>query len=470
MTRAILGVLFATAMAHAQVVISTGNGIGEVATGTLYDFGRIAQGDTRDVRFHLRNTGALPLAICSASTTTGQGFSITDRLSLPFIIPVGGMQDVTVHFAAGAPGVYSAAFLSKSTYMGGCKEQVNTTSVLLQATSVVPPVVTVLSGCTFPKPDTIDFGRAPAGQPSRCDFTLSNETSQPMTVAAFAVTEKEDVFQGTSGVHPLTIAAGGATSFSVTFTPPEAAVYRGALQVDTRSYTLTGTGFDEPLGKPSVQFDRPPASAQPTRMSVVLPSPASAAASGFITLSFHPDSKAATDDPAVLFVATGGRSIPYSVAKGETQVLLNGQVSTPLQTGTTAGLLQFSFSAPAQGFAGDPSSSVAIPPEPVFLDHASAARRPGFLDLHVYGYDNTLSAGAVSFTIADGSGATVDGGSQSADFSTDFRSYFTRAQAGGAFHMVVTFPVSGDASALGSIRVSMANSTGKAAEASATIR
>ena len=116
-----------------------------------------------------------------------------------------------------------------------------------------------------------------------------------------------------------------------------------------------------------------------------------------------------------------------------------------------------------------PTTVLTIGPAPVAIDRALASRRLGFIDLHVYGFDNTLSAGPMSFSFADTAGAAIAGGTQSADFTGEFKTYFSKGLAGGSFHLVVTFPVSGDASGVVSVGTTLANSTGKATQVGITI-
>ena len=455
MKRALVLALLTGPALSAQVTINLVNGGAEAAAGAFYDFGKVAQGDAKDTRFRLRNpaTGALTVSNVAA---TGLGFTVADRPSLPFVVAPGNFQDIVVRFTAGTPGNYSGSLTVNATTLG------------LQGTSAAAPVLSVLTGCTSSGSNAVDFGRIESGQTRPCSFSLRNPSALSMTIATLAVTG--DGFKGPSDVAaPLTLTAGQTVNFTVTFTPGTAAVFVGALAVETRSYPLAGAAFYAPLGKPSLQFDQMLESAKQPRLSMALPVPASADASGLVTLTFTPDSRLVTDDLAIVFLATGGRTIGYSVRKGETQVLLGGQAAAAFQTGTVAGRLRFTLSSPPQGFASDPASELAIAAAPVLADRASAARRPGFVDLHIYGFDNTLSAGAVSFLIADASGAAVNGGSQSADVSADFRAYFAKAQAGGAFHLIVTFPVSGDASALRTVSATLSNSTGKSTQVSVVI-
>ena len=57
--------------AFAQLALVTFDGTTESAVGSVYDFGKIATGDTKDVRFRARNNGtnAVPLTTLTVSGT-----------------------------------------------------------------------------------------------------------------------------------------------------------------------------------------------------------------------------------------------------------------------------------------------------------------------------------------------------------------------------------------------------------------
>jgi len=94
------------------------------------------------------------------------------------------------------------------------------------------------------------------------------------------------------------------------------------------------------------------------------------------------------------------------------------------------------------------------------IDSAIATRRLGDLDIQLTGFDNTYSAGVMTFTFSDISGQTLLPGAIRADFTQDFRTFFTKAQAGSAFQVRVSFPVTGDTSGIGSVDVQLSNSAG----------
>jgi hypothetical protein len=449
MTKA-LGLLLVPLAAHGQLVLYSINSSVESPLGPSYDLGRVAQGDIKDVRLRVRNIGAAAAVVTSVSVN-GAGFSVAGNTpTLPYTIAPGNFLDIAVRFSAGPPASYSAHF------------QVNGANTILLASSVVAPVLTVFPSCTIPDRDVfaIDFGRVQRGQFRPCSFYLRNPSAAPMILSVLSVAG--DGFEGPSGLQiPRTLAPGETVSFTVRFAPTAAALYAADLIVETRSYRLTGAGVDPPLPPPTMQFDTPAVqSAEQRALSMRFSAPVRAAARGFLNLSFDPDTSVVRDDPAVVFVATGTRSIPFSVAEGDTQALLNGEPTAVIQTGTTAGRFRFTLSGVAAGIEGNPTSVLVVPPAPIEVDRTTATRRPGTLDVHVIGYDNTYTAGGMSFTFYDTAGGMIGGGAIRTDFTAEFRAYFTTARAGSAFLLLVVFPVSGDAGAVASVDVTMTNTAG----------
>ena len=106
---------------------------------------------------------------------------------------------------------------------------------------------------------------------------------------------------------------------------------------------------------------------------------------------------------------------------------------------------------------------VNIPPAAIGIDSATAARGPDLVDIQITGYDNTYSAGAMSFTFYDTSGNTIAPGAIQADFSSAFKRYFTGLGGGSAFLMHVTFLVAGTSAQIAlvaGVDVTLTNSAG----------
>jgi hypothetical protein len=187
-----------------------------------------------------------------------------------------------------------------------------------------------------------------------------------------------------------------------------------------------------------------------------LPTAASSSASGNVNLAFVPNTAVVTNDTTVMFLPTGTRSLPFSVTQGSTLISIGGQTSAIFQTGTTSGQIRFTLSGIST--VGDATTTLTIPAAPVSIDAATATRRTGDLDVQLTGFDNTYSAGVMTFTFSDISGKALP--PIHADFTQDFRTFFTKSQAGSMFQVRVSFPVTGDASGIGSVDVQLNNSAG----------
>ncbi|SRR5579884_834285 len=431
MTRFAWLLMLAPLALQAQLALYVVNGGTETAAGPTYNVGTIASGDSRDTRFRARNSGSAPVTITQLAVS-GAGFSIVQTPSTPFVIAGGSFQDIYVHFTGTLAASYSANF------------QVNNISVLLTALVTPTPVVATGPGCGGPDAFTgqIIFGNIQTLQTGACVVILTNLNPQSITLSNIAVSGSG--FSLAQILHtPVVLNTGSSFSFTINFSPQSAGLYSGTLTIDARTFPLSGSAFTPSLPPPILEFDPGlPGSGQQRSISMRLPSPSPIAASGALTLSFRPDTSVVADDPAIVFVATGTRSVPFSIKPGETRFLLGGQPEAVFQTGTTSGQISFTVSAGASLTAPAPPAVMTIPPSVVGIDNATATGRIGSLDVQVWGFDNTYSMGAMSFTFYDWAGNVIGAGPVSADFSAQFHAYFSAAPAGSAFQMRVSFPLS----------------------------
>jgi hypothetical protein len=445
--RPALALLLLPLAAQAQLALSTvdSNGV-TTPLGSSLDMGSAAVGDTKDVRIRLRNTGPAPLTI-SRYFVDGQEFTV-NRPSLPFIIAPGNLQDTLVRFTPDAPGAYAAAL------------DINGATIAVTARAVAAATLSVSADCTLTSSTLIDFGSVQTGQSRTCDFSLENPTGDTITISTLSVSGPS--FAISAGPSPpIGLAPGSTVAFSISFTAAMAAFYSGTLTVESRSYSLKAAAYDPALPAPILEFDAgPPASAQQRKLTMRMASPSPLNASGFVNLAFQPDTSVVADDPAVVFLATGTRTLPFSVNQGDTQIRIAGQSAVFFQTGTTAGQIRFTLSGVSQGIAGDPALVMTIPAATITLDLATVTRRPAALDVALTGFDNTYTTGVMNFTFLDTSGNVL--GPIRADFTSNFASYFIKTKAGSAFQALVTFPVSGDASQIASVDVSLVNAAGAA--------
>ena len=131
---------------------------------------------------------------------------------------------------------------------------------------------------------------------------------------------------------------------------------------------------------------------------------------------------------------------------------------TCLSNGTTEGTIAFTVN-----FANTApfTQSFTIPAAAVQITSATAVRQSPNLVVTLNGYDNTYSAGALTFTFYDGSGAAI-GSPLTVNESANFQQlFFNDNTAGGAFSLQASFPVTGNVANVGSVGVTMTNSSGQ---------
>ncbi len=421
----------------------------ERAVGAYFQVGTTAVGDPLDLSFLIRNTGATAANLQTLSVS-GVGFTLLDVPSLPFTMQAGTAVNFVVRFKPTAYGTYSAnlAFNNSSTILSGGTVAAATVKLVEGAT-----ITTLNSG------NTIDFGRVERGARSMRRIRLENLTTVTLTVAS--ITVEGAAYRGPAGVNtPLTLQAQASADFDVTFEPASAGTFDGVLRVDSRTFLLRGIGAEPPLPRPLIELgSTTPTSSQQVPLAIRFASVAPTSGTGELRVELHPATSTAVD-PAVLFPSTGSRFVTFTVKEGESVARFNGQSSLLFQTGTTAGTLTFTAKL------GDytETASATIVAASVGLDSVTGARSGSSLEVRVIGYDNTRSLSKLAFTFYDKSSNIVQPGQIPVDVTTTFRDYFTASQkeVGGVFLLRVVFPITGDASGIGSVDVEITNSNGVA--------
>jgi hypothetical protein len=435
--------------ASAQLTLATFNGTTETPVGATYSFGNVASGGFEDVVFHARNTGNSAVVI-NTVTLSGAGFAIASvNGTLPYTVAPQNFLAFTVRFSAGAPASYSAGLLVQGI------------SVVLLASSVAGPTITFFPPCALAGPNGVDFGTLLNGSLHLCNFSVSNGNTQPLTISNIAVTGAFQASQVPS--TPLTLPPGQVTMFAIQITPAcGTKTVTGTLTVNTNSYALTGQGADPPMPKPILTLDAPSiGSAEQHALTMSLASPATCAASGNVNLVFTPaKNPAVTGDSSIVFLSGSTRSLQFSASAGSSNVTIGGQSSATFQTGTTAGAIAFTVTGIP--VSGDPTISFAIAPAAIAIESVTASNQiAGQLDVAVVGYDNTYSAGAMTFMFFDATNKMI-GSPVTANFASNFSSYFAMYTSGSTFLARISFPVQGNALLVSTVAVTLTNSAGQA--------
>lgn len=437
-------------VALAQFALFQVNGSAEQPVGAVFGFGSLDTGATATASFHLQNTGSTPATLASL-TLAGTGFALSAPL-LPATIDPQGTFDFSVSFRGAAPGSYSA------TLQGG--------GITVLFTATATPTLTyqvITAAGTETLGGTLDFGTVALGASAVLRFAILNQTAQALSVPAIAVTGADFSLTGATPSGTL-LQPTGSASFAVTFTPSQAASRSGSLTIGASSYSLTGTGQSPPLPKASLQVTLPQAaSAQQGSLAVTFDSATLAPASGAVSMSFSPAAaipSGSPADPAIAF-ASGSQTATFTVSAGETTASFGSQPAAAFATGTTAGTLTFSLT-----FGGTTQQqTVTVAPAVVGLTAVAGTRQSESITVQAAGFDNTRSAGKLSFTFYDSSGNAIQPGAIAADATANFASYFQNSTLGGVFALTAVFPVTGSPSQVSAFVMTITNSAGGASSA-----
>jgi hypothetical protein len=301
---------------------------------------------------------------------------------------------------------------------------------------------------------TIDFGRVQVGDEKSVSFELRNSTAEPAGVSRATVTGPAFTFP--NGTPTPYLQPGQSVHFTVSFHPGSSGIFQERLVIDSRTFQLTGSAYDPPLPRPTLVVETPALrSGDQGSISIRLAEKAAIRASGKVRLELRPDGKVQDNDSAARFL-TGSREVAFQIAPEDTVVSFAGQTTLGFQAGTTAGTLVFTLEA--GGFTDQ--VVVGIGAEGARIDKASAVRRTGNLDVQISAFDNTRTVSDMNFTFYTTAGQPLAGMPIRVPVSRDFERWWQESKLGGIFGFRASFPVTGDATQIGSVEVEIINSVG----------
>jgi hypothetical protein len=308
----------------------------------------------------------------------------------------------------------------------------------------------------------VDFGSVARGFSVVRHFAVANQTAAVLTVPAIAVAASDFALSG-AAPGGLALPPGQSADFYVQFSPTATGVRTGSLAIGHSTYALTGTGVEPPLPNPGLSISLPQAlSTQQGAVTITLDAASVTSGSGTLTLDFLPG-PGLTDDALIVF-ASGGRTATFTVSAGDTQGHFGDQLTAPFQTGTTAGALVFTV----QLGGVTAQQTITILPATVGITSVQGVRSATGIEVQVTGFDNTRTAGALTFTFFDAAGNTIAPGAVRTDATANFASYFQNSGLGGVFLLTAVFPVTGNTAQIAAFQVQIANSVGTAQTARTT--
>lgn len=436
-----------------------------------------------------------PLGPVNVSVTTSNGTSGTVAFtvspsgpSLTSITPPNGSQGASVpvtltgsNFLSGATVNVSNPGVTVTNVNVASSTQITATFVIAANAALGAANVTVFqSGATTgavtftivpPGPNLFSINPATGAQGSTVPVTLTGSgfaTGATVTISNAGVTVSNVVvvsatqitanfaiaLNAPAGPTNVTVTVSGNTTGPVTFTVT-------AIVLPTVSINGGEGSTINPLGTKT--------------FGVVLPTPAPAPSTGTLALQFTSDAvNQVSSDPEVAFVSGGTpvTNVTFSFPTGQTQAVLNPADAT-VQTGTVAGTVSVLISNYQGGTLPNPilgTIKVArISPQITSVKLANKTAT-GF-DVCVSGYSPTRDVTAVIYQFAGSGQGTLQTTQLTAgsDLTGKFTTWFqgaTSVPTGGQFLLDQTFTVSGADTAIGSISVTLTNTTGTTTSAS----
>ncbi|HUB83421.1 MAG TPA: choice-of-anchor D domain-containing protein [Bryobacteraceae bacterium] len=448
----VLGALLAAgawpALGQFQLYAVNGSIVQPVAS--TYDFGSVAPGASVTAAFQITNISTQPVML-NLLTVTGNGFSVppASAPALPVSLAPQQSTGFTLIFQAAGPGVYSGAL--------------NSVGMAITLLATVPVELTgewvTGTGTQFLSAGPVNFGSVPVGQSPTVEVVLLNQTSAALPVPPLSVSGA-GFSLASQPAAAATVQPSASAALELQFSPTTAAAYTGTLAIGGQNFALSGTGVIPPLPTPSIAIAlAEPDSAQQGTIAVGLSAPAQTQAAGTVTLSFVPETSIPGGaDTGIAFV-TGGQSTAFNVYIGQKQGVFGSANSIPFETGTTAGVLTVTV----QLGSNTAQQSITILPAVVGVTAAQGVRSANSVEVDLTGFDNTRTAGALSFTFFDALGNAI-GAAVQANGASDFAAYFQNSD-GGTFELKAVFPVVGDTSQIASFQATVSNSTGNSTSA-----
>jgi hypothetical protein len=413
-----------------------------------YGFGTVSMGDVRDVPFRLRNTGKSPTPLTVLSLA-GVDFTFVNSTPIPQSIAGGAAVDFVVRYEPTAPSS-SATFTADGVSAVFFGRALSAGTVWLDDGS---------DALQFLVADAvIDFRSAVRGSKvTRYIVVVNPSTTDKISINNVVALGAS--FHLTRDALPFVLSPGASARMRLDFTPVSNGTQQGTLEIDQRSFHLTGKGLDPAAPIPSIALDlSQTASAQQGKLTVKLGSVSQATTTGEVDIDIRTSTSNANADGGILFLATGNRTVKFNIKPGDKVAHFGSADSVAFQTGTTAGDLVFTVKL------GDATvqSTFTIPPATIGLDATQAQRTSAGLDLRVTGFDNTRTASKITFTFFDQAGTALSPGAITVDSSAAFQQFFAASDLGGVFALHAFIPVMGNPAQVAAVEVKFTNAAGSA--------
>ena len=421
----------------AQLEVFTLLGTTPVPLGPSINLGAAAAGDSTEFRFRAVNNGNAPVFL-QTITVGGAGFSLASAF-VPLTLTPGQSHNFSVRFSPAVEGSYSASLT------------VNAFSTLLRATAVLGPSLFITNGSqtTELTAPSLQVNLA-TNQNLTLALSIGNPHATPITLTEISLTGPGFTLVNPPAT-PLTLPPGATRAIPVNIFIAAEGDSTALLSIGPRRFSIFAVAFRPQLLPPRIiPGDVIPRNGQQLKLRLQLAQPALGPGEGILRAVFT----GAADDPAIVF-PNGTREIKFDVAAGSRDATFEGAPETVLQTGTTAGSLRLD----AITETGVSTETFRFDRAIVAVDEAAARRNGTNLEIDITGFDNTRGVGSLNFRFFDKSGNAL--GVITSTLADQFKAFFDQSNLGGVFRLRASFPVTGDATIVGSVLVEIANSVGR---------
>ena len=360
-------------------------------------------GQTSSIVIRVLNAGNASGNVSSV-IVAGQGFGLGTVFVLPQTLIPNGSFTFTVNFTPTQPGTLKGTLV------------INSDVITLSGVGLGPRLefsyttagTKIALGASNA---SVVFSPVTVTQSAQLSFDVQNTGTAPAIIANIGVGQTNSPFS-LSGVPalPVSLVPGADFQFTITFKPTSLGFSNGTIQIDTTTFSLTGSGT-QPPALPAYTIGGASGAIAPRsqpKVTLTLAAPYSVAISGTLTLTVSGDLPA---DPAVQF-ASGGRTMPFIIPANSTGAVFGASGSQiGFQSGTVAEaiVLTPSFATQAGGIDLTPATPSVLqltiqPVAPTLVGISINNETATGFSIAVTGYatSRTLTNWTVKFTTAAG--------------------------------------------------------------------
>jgi large repetitive protein len=424
-------------------------------------------GNTSSVTVKVQNAGTAPGTVATISTTNGP-FTVTNLPLLPVTLKPNDILTFTLNFTPTQTGKNTGNL------------QVGNDLFSLAGNGLGPNLTFSYGSApatVVPGGGMVIFSPLQVGQTASLPFTVTNSGTTVGHVASIAVADTQGIFTLTNlPPLPATMNPGDTFTFKISFAPATTGFSTSTLQIDTQTFTLSGSGTPPP-SLPAVQFTGASGTVNPFSQPAIglsLASPYTIDVSGTLTISMA--TAGLNPDPAVQF-GTGGQKVGFTIPANSTSaVFASGGNQILVQTGTTAGTITVTAAlATTAGLNLTPSPAPAVTltvasSAPTILEAALASESTTGFTLQVVGFSTIHSLTSLNFQFTTTSGVSAANASVPVDVlaaATNWYASATSQPFGGQFSISIPFSLTQSSSSstspvslIQSVTITASNSQG----------